>query len=294
MLVKKLNSYEVVLARGERLLESANISEFKNDAWLLFEHVFNVPRAMYFIKKEQNAEPELQDKYFSYIDMRCKRIPLQHITGYQEFMGLDFKVNEHTLIPRQDTEVLVEEALDTINKYKMATNKDEIKVLDMCTGSGCIAISVASIAENVDVFAVDLSKEALNVAKENAENNNVSNIKFVQSDLFKLIKEETFDIIISNPPYIRTKDIEELMPEVRNYEPMSALDGFEDGLYFYRNITLEASRCLESGGYLLYEIGFDQADDVKKIMYDNGFLNVKVIEDLAGLNRVVIGRKDMY
>ncbi len=294
MSVSRLDSYETILTRGEKLLESKGIMDFRNDAWLLFEHVFKVSRAMYFIKKDEIADSSLSDEYFRYIDIRCKHIPLQHITGHQEFMGFDFKVNKYTLIPRQDTEVLVEEALKVLGKYRILYDKNTIRVLDMCTGSGCIAISIAAMAEKVDVVAVDLSKKALEIAKENAIANSISNIKFIESNLFESLKDETFDIIISNPPYIKSKDIEELMPEVRDNEPVSALDGFEDGLYFYRNITLEASRCLEVGGYLLYEIGFDQAEDVKEIMKDNGFLELKVIKDLAGLNRVVIGRKDMY
>ena len=205
-------------------------------------------------------------------------------------MGIDFKVNENTLIPRQDTEALVETVLEEAKVYRKESGKKTLKILDMCTGSGCIGISVGKLLDNVHITAVDISKEALKVAKENAIINNLNNIKFIESDLFDKLNEEKYDIIVSNPPYIRTSDIYELMEEVRNFEPMSALDGEADGLLFYKKITQNSNNYLEPSGYLLYEIGFDQGKDVEDIMITNGFKDIRIIKDLSGLDRVVKGK----
>lgn len=280
--------YREILLAGEERLASADIVDSKNDAWLLFEYIFNIPRHKYFMISADECEKEmLMEDYFRVIDVRAGHIPLQHITKTQDFMGMTFKVNEHVLIPRQDTEVLVEKALSVM--------KDGDKVLDMCTGSGCIAISIAKL-KNVDVTAVDISSEALKVSRENADNLGASNVKFIESNLFEKIKEDStskkcnkYDIIVSNPPYIKSLDIEDLMIEVKEHEPRLALDGDEDGLRFYRTITEEAKDFLKPGGYLLYEIGCDQGDDLRNIMEENGFTDIEIIKDLAGLDRVCLG-----
>ncbi len=281
--------YREILSAGEEKLALQNIADSKNDAWLLFEHIFNIPRHKYFmISVDECSDEKLVEDYFRVIDIRASHIPLQHITKTQDFMGMTYKVNEHVLIPRQDTEVLVEKALAVMN--------DGDKVLDMCTGSGCIAISIGKL-KNVDVTAVDISPKALEVARENAANLDASNVKFIESNLFEKIKEDStskncnkYDIIVSNPPYIKSLDIEDLMIEVKEHEPRLALDGDEDGLKFYRTITEESKDFLKSGGYLIYEIGCDQGDDLRNIMEENGFTNIEIIKDLAGLDRVCIGQ----
>ena len=281
--------YREILLKAEEKLASENIADSKNDAWLLFEYIFDIPRHKYFmISSDECSDEKLIRDYFEVIDVRASHIPLQHITKTQDFMGMTFNVNEHVLIPRQDTEVLVEKALSVM--------KDGDKVLDMCTGSGCIAISIGKL-KNVDVTAVDISSEALKVARGNADKLGASNVKFIESNLFEKIKEDStsknckkYDIIVSNPPYIKSLDIEELMVEVKEHEPRLALDGDEDGLKFYRAITKETKDFLNDGGYLMYEIGCDQGDDLRKIMEENGFTNIEIIKDLAGLDRVCAGQ----
>jgi len=218
-------------------------------------------------------------EYESVLNKRAEHVPLQYITGEQEFMGIPFHVNDAVLIPRQDTETLVEEALKVI--------RPGMKVLDMCTGSGCILISILKNVVDVTGFGYDISKQAINVAKENAKLNNV-NATFERSDLFDDVSD-TFDVIVSNPPYIPTDVIGGLMPEVAVYEPMQALDGKEDGLHFYRRIVADASKYLNPEGKLLFEIGHDQGESVSSLMKEAGYKDVRVVKDLAGNDRVVIG-----
>ena len=282
--------YREILLKGEERLASLNIADSKNDAWLLFEYIFDMPRHKYFMDANMEClDEKLVEDYLQVVELRGNHIPLQHITKTQDFMGMTFRVNENVLIPRQDTEVLVEKALSVV--------KAGDQVLDMCTGSGCIAISIAKL-KNVSVTAVDISPKALEVAKVNADNLDASNVKFVESNLFEKLKEDStsknckkYDIIVSNPPYIKSLDVEDLMIEVKDHEPRLALDGDEDGLKFYRTITMEAKEFLKSGGYLMYEIGCDQAEDLRVIMEENGFKDIEIIKDLAGLDRVCVGIK---
>ena len=224
--------------------------------------------------------------YFDLISKRMKHIPLQHLTGEQDFMGLTFTVNEHVLIPRQDTECLVEIVLKHLH--------DGMRILDMCTGSGCIVISLLHYSNDCQGVGVDLSEEALKVPTHNASvlgNNGIADkmdVTFVQSNLFEKV-DGKFDIIVSNPPYIKTEVIDTLMPEVKDFEPMMALDGTEDGLYFYRKIILDAKKHLNRGGQLFFEIGYDQGKEVSDLMCEAGYVNVEVAKDLAGLDRVVYG-----
>lgn len=294
-------TYRDILLKAEKILCNSGIDEAKNDAWLLFEYVFKMARHEYFMKMNDTITDNicLNDKYIKCVERRASHVPLQYITGCQEFMGYNFSVNESVLIPRQDTEILVERALEALKSM----NVSEVNFLDMCTGSGCIAISLYLKAvqhgiKSVKCTAVDISKEALLVAKNNAIANGAGNIEFVHSNLFEQFGKNSdcgnrikYDMIVSNPPYIRSKDIEGLMPEVKNYEPRMALDGTEDGLLFYRTITEESVRYIKEGGILLYEIGCDQGEDVKNIMEQNGYKCVSVIKDLAGLDRIVSGKR---
>lgn len=276
------------IKKGIELLESAKVPDASIDAWLLAEHVFGVTRQKYFMKPDITAGKEESDKYFELIDKRCSRIPLQHLTGTQEFMGFTFKVNENVLIPRQDTEVLVEKAVE-FTEHLQKGKSEPLKILDMCTGSGCIAISLAKLLKNVRVYAVDLSEKALAMAKENAQMLE-ADVEFIHSDLFAKI-EGKYDIIISNPPYIRKAVIETLMEEVKNHEPIMALDGEEDGLAFYRKISEEAVDFLDENGIILYEIGHDQGESVPVILERYKFEDIAVYKDLSGNDRVVTARK---
>lgn len=283
-------TYGELVTLGEQKLKEANINDSKIDAFLLFEHIFGISKSKYLLIKYDEIREELRDKLDEFdekLQLRCLHIPLQHITGIQEFMGMDFVVNKNVLIPRQDTEILVENAVLTITEE---IEKENPRLLDMCTGSGCIAISLTKICKLQNTIAVDYSNAALEVAKENNQKHSTQ-INFINSDLFTSLNGEMFDIIVSNPPYIRTEDIRELMPEVKDFEPIMALDGTSDGLEFYRKITKESKKHLNDGGFLLYEIGFDQGKDVKSIMKDNGFDNIEIIKDLSGLDRVVKGHK---
>ena len=291
--MNNLSSYSDLKRYGENILRDAGVFEFENDALLSILRVFNIDRAYLFLHMNDeltDKEDEIKE-YLDIIDKRSKRIPLQHIFGTCDFYGYEFNVNENVLIPRMDTEVLVEKTLETIKKS--SKEKNQIRILDMCTGSGCIAITLYKELEKLgykaEVDAVDVSEKALEVAISNANKNNAK-IGFILSDLFEYVNRDKYDIIVSNPPYIRTKDIEDLDIEVKAYDPMLALDGSEDGLKFYRNITDNAKEHMTDDGYLLYEIGFDQGEDVKKIMLKNDFKEIEIIKDLAGLDRVVVGR----
>lgn len=268
---------DVVYKTSVAKLEAAGVMDASMDAWLLLEYVTGMDRTRFFMEKQMEMPEAQKLEYDRLIEKRAERIPVQHLTGMQEFMGLNFKVNEHVLVPRQDTEVLVEEGLKRC--------RPEMQVLDMCTGSGCIAISIAKLSK-AQVTAVDISPDALQVARANGKANEVM-VDWRESNLFEKVPE-TYQMIISNPPYIRSAVIETLSPEVREHEPMLALDGAEDGLYFYKEITKQATEHLTDGGWLLYEIGHDQGEDVKAIMLE-AFSEVTVIKDLAGLNRVVVG-----
>ena len=277
---------------GTEKLEKAGIREAKLDAWYLLEYKTGISRAVFLADPDREVEEEKAESYQKDICTRARRIPLQHITGEQEFMGLNFKVNENVLVPRQDTEILVEEALKRI--------RPDMQILDMCTGSGCILLSLLMERQDASGTGVDVSEGALTVAKQNRMHLQLENrAEFVQSDLFSGDYFEKnsgntaveYDMLISNPPYIPSGDIPGLMEEVRSHDPVLALDGKEDGLFFYREITAQAGKYLRAGGWLMYEIGCDQGESVPEIMKANDFVNVEVIQDLSGLDRVVIGQK---
>lgn len=278
---------DLLLTEGVKVLTEAGIEEATLDArYLLFE-VFHTDMTHFLLDRGRviSEDDQVLDQVKQYrlmIEKRSQRIPLQHITGSREFMGLEFYVNEHVLIPRQDTETLVELILKDYKGRKPV-------ILDMCTGSGCIAISLSKIGGFDDVAAVDLSKEALKVAKRNADVLlGPGRITLIESDLFQAIEPKSrFDIIVSNPPYIPTEIIKELQPEVRNFEPMLALDGREDGLFFYRQLVSEGRRFLNPGGSIYFEIGYDQAESVSALLEDAGFAEIRVVKDAAELDRVV-------
>ena len=278
-------TYSELFEKSVNQLKNASIEEASSDVTLLFDYILGVDRAFMFMNGNDTVPDDACDKLLNAVSIREKRVPLQHITGFQNFMGLEFKVSKDVLVPRFDTECLVEEAM-------LVTN-DNDKVLDICTGSGCIIISLMNYKNGIEGYGVDISKEALNLANENAERLCKPDNKpqFILSDLFEGVNHTDFDVIVSNPPYIKTSDIETLMSEVKDYDPYIALDGGEDGLLFYREIALKAPDYLKKGGYLLVEIGFDEGDAVKELLIQNGFDCVKIIKDLAGWDRVVSGRK---
>ncbi len=272
-----------IIKKAQNTLEAAGIADSQVDSWLLAEFVFGITRVKYYANMQMTVDGRSAEKYNELVNQRAGHIPLQHIIGTQEFMGLTFKVNENVLIPRQDTELLVENVVDYLGN-------DERTVLDMCTGSGCIAVSIDRLSKDSKVTAVDISEKALEVAQENNRLNN-ANVTFIQSDLFTNVTGK-YDIIVSNPPYIRTDEIPKLMEEVKSHEPVMALDGMEDGLYFYKKICGEASDYLNDNGKIFFEIGYDQGDDVSEILRQNRFCNIEVLKDLSGNDRVVIARKE--
>ena len=274
-----MRTLENALQAGRLMLKEKNIVDGDLDAWYLLSYFFGITRAKYFSESSMEITTEQYNEYLKLVEKRSMHIPLQYITGEQEFMGLRFLVSKDVLIPRQDTEILVQEVM----KVSKGAH-----VLDLCTGSGCIIISLSKLGNIISGIGVDISDAALKIAKENADYNK-ADVTFIQSDLFANVNG-TFDIIVSNPPYIPTKDILDLMDEVKEHEPFIALDGKEDGLYFYRLIINELSHYLKHGGYIFFEIGYDQGEDIKSLLSEAGVVDVEVIKDLAGLDRVVKGR----
>ena len=325
---------------GEAYLQGCGICDAAADAWLLFEFVTGMSRAHFLAERGALAQQAAAARYRDLLLRRGAHIPLQHLTGEQEFMGFPFYVNEHVLIPRQDTETLVEEALKRLpiaKRFEMAAapcRRTQVRgryfsrppiakrfemaaatcrrtkvrgryfrVLDLCTGSGCIAVSLAKLGPDgaesqipeeaghvgVQIDATDISEAALAVARRNAKRNHAA-VRLIQGDLFENVSGP-YDMIVSNPPYIRTGVIAELDEEVRLHEPQLALDGHKDGLYFYRRIAGESGAYLKDGGFLLLEIGYDQSEAVEALLREAGFEEIRTVKDLAGLDRVVCARK---
>lgn len=285
-----ITTYQDLLAWGSGQLAGAGVPEADLDAWYLFSEAFGISRAVYFLDQvrpvdiSQDNLRKKVEQFRQWIDRRKERIPLQYILGSQEFMGYVFQVNEHVLIPRQDTEILVEEILADCKRQK----SKGLSALDMCTGSGCIAISLKLLGNDCfsKILAVDLSEEALRTAGDNAKRLGAE-IIFLHSDLFFNVPRESVDILVSNPPYIPKETIDTLMPEVRDYEPRMALEASDNGLYFYRRLAGEGFDYVKPGGWIYVEIGFDQAEAVSGIFRDNGFTQIQVKKDLAGLDRIV-------
>ncbi len=261
---------------GKSRLAECQVPDADWDAWLLLEYVTGMKRVEYLLCQTDIMDRAAEDRYQFLIQQREKRIPLQHITGEVEFMGLSFSVDQNVLIPRQDTEILVELALPVVKGRR---------VLDVCTGSGCIAIALQKLGDPAVCHGVDLSPRALAVAQKNCEQLDAE-VRFWQSDLFAQV-EESYDVITSNPPYIASAVIPELMPEVREHEPVMALDGGADGCQFYRRLAVEAGKYLREDGQLYLEIGYDQGKTVASLLQENGFDEIQVHPDLAGHDRVV-------
>lgn len=279
----------------QALLESGDVPEPVTDTWYLLEHTTGRTKADFFMDPDLEISPEVAEETLELAEKRKQRIPLQYLLGSWEFMGYEFRVNESVLIPRQDTEILVEEAVSRI--------KSGDRVLDLCTGSGCILVSVLKYAAehgktDLSGLGTDLSEKALDVAKANAKEllaeeaeKGLVQTSFCRGDLWDAT-DGTFDLILSNPPYIATAEIESLQEEVKTYDPYQALDGGADGLDFYRRIASDAGTYLKPGGILILEIGYDQGKAVSGLLKDAGFSGVCVKKDLAGLDRVVTGVYD--
>ena len=297
-----------VYKEGVGRLTEAGIGEAKREAAILLEEACNVNRNTLYSHPEREVGVEEYSIYVNHIKERCKRVPIQHILGKQNFMGMEFYVNKSVLVPRPDTEFVVECILEHLH--------DGMKILDLCTGSGCIALSLLRYSNHCSALATDLSEEALAVAYRNAEvllkrdpeqgrdyetrirKTEVAEplgedeLQLLCSDLWdKIGPDLTFDRIVSNPPYIATAVIEDLEPEVKDYDPRMALDGGEDGLSFYRRIVKEAQAHLTGGGEICFEIGFDQAGAVRKLLEEENFKDITVRKDYAGQDRMVCGRK---
>ena len=277
-----MKTYKDALEYGKQRLLECEIEDANLDAWLLLEYVSGISRSWYFVHEDEEISENDIEEYQILIEQRGKHIPLQQLTKEAYFYGMKFFVNENVLIPRQDTEVLVEQVLS------LSKGKENLKLLDMCTGSGCILLALLANLKQASGTGVDLSEKALEVAQRNGEELGIE-ISWVQSDLFDKVSG-SYDIIVSNPPYIETSVIEGMMDEVKLYEPRMALDGTEDGLFFYREITMQAGKYLKNNGILAFEIGYNQGKAVSEFMKENGYEEVQVLQDLAGLDRVVTGR----
>lgn len=283
-------NYSKAIQNGTQKLSAAGISEAALDARLLLEFITGHDRNTLLAHPETAVSDEDIERYEELLEKRALHIPLQHLTGSCEFMGIDLAVNGHVLIPRQDSECLVEEAMRYV--------QDGSDILDLCTGSGCLLLSLMHYKNGCRGTGVDISADALAVARQNADaleaagGLNGGTARFIEGDLYDALEKEDrkYDVIISNPPYIRADVIPTLMPEVRDHEPHIALDGGADGLVFYRRIAGSARQYLGKGGMIFLEIGFDQAEDVSTILADAGFRDIEVVKDYSGNDRVVLAK----
>ena len=318
-----------VLTNIRERLQNAGIEDFEYESWAFLDWKLHIDRAEFYMNPDGKVKEELLEELERVLKQREQRVPLQYLMGKCEFMGYDFYVDERVLIPRQDTECLVELAVESIREKKVKLGQEyseadhgenvskentvkydenygmqhyekcgvdnkkperkstKVKVLDLCTGSGCIGISVAKLCSDTEVTLADISEGALSVAKKNADNLS-ADVTLIRGNLFENI-EGRFDYILSNPPYIPSEVIEGLMPEVKEHEPRLALDGEADGLSFYRKIINEAPDYLNPEGRIYFEIGAEQGKDLIRLMDERGFYEVKVHKDLAGLDRIVTG-----
>ena len=272
-----MSTYASALRYGKKYLADRQIENSGGDAWYLMEYVWGIDRNYYFLHSDDIIEQKDEERYRDLLQKRGSHIPLQHLTGTCDFMGLTFQVNDQVLIPRQDTETLVESALSRL--------KEGDRALDLCTGSGCIILSLEKLAPGIRGLGADISAAALAVAKRNRDSLGLES-DFCISDLFEGI-EGVFDMIVSNPPYIASGKIPGLMEEVRGFEPLLALDGGADGLDFYRRIVKDARDFLKPGGWLGLEIGYDQREAVEELLRRQGFIRTETLQDLAGLDRTV-------
>lgn len=280
-----MNIKDIIVEYSRQLEEISDTPRLDVEI-LLQKALGDVDRLYIHLNLQKELSKEQENIFLGFIEDRLKGRPIAYIVNNREFMGLDFYVEEGVLIPRPDTEVLVEEIIE------LCKDRGNMDILDIGTGSGAITVSIAKYIEKSNVTSVDISEIALEIGERNAKNNGVyEKIRFIKSDLFDNIKSEKiqFDIIVSNPPYIKKKDIEDLHIQVKDYEPYNALEGGVDGLDFYRKITEESKEYLKLGGILAYEVGYDQAEEVMKIMQNNGYNKIYTKKDLQGIDRVVIG-----
>lgn len=276
-----------ILSKSIQYLKRFGVENARIDAEYIFAYVLNVKRNALMLNFNREIAEEEKEKIREFLIRRGKkREPLQYILKEWEFYGLPFVVDKGVLIPRQDTEILVEEC-----KF-LLEGIENPKILDIGTGSGAIAVTLAKLYPNAKVIGVDISPEALEIAKKNKELNNINNVEFLLSDIFEKISDKDFDLIVSNPPYISIDEYEELMPEVKNYEPKLALTDNEDGYYFYKKISKEAVEYLRKGGYLAFEIGYNQGEEVSKILNKDGYEVKGIIRDYGDNQRVVVSRKE--
>ena len=274
-------SLRELLLWGQRTLEQEGIQDAPTDAWYCLEYICGISRACYYARPDAIIEDSKEEKYRELIEKRAAHIPLQQLLGEACFCGSSFYVNEHVLIPRQDTEVLVEEAKRRVQSGDA--------VLDLCTGSGCVLLALMKACPGIAGTGTDISPEALAVARKNGERLGLK-VRWIQSDLFEQV-EGVFQLITANPPYIASGVIPTLMEEVRDHEPLGALDGGPDGLDFYRKIVAQAGGRLTEGGWLCLEIGYDQGGALQELLEAAGYENIEIIRDLAGLDRVAVGQK---
>lgn len=291
-------SVKEILNIGQRQLMDSHIADAAIDSKLLYCYLMHVTSAQLILEYQKTLPDSLCDAYFKLLDQRSQGVPLQYITGSQDFMGFEFTVNEHVLIPRQDTETLVEDALGIIRENKLRgepflkKKKKDWEILDLCCGSGAIGLSIAKLCQNVKMTCSDISGQALEVARKNAEKLGLSKVNFQEGNLLEPFKgrfrNRKFDMIISNPPYIKSSVIPTLQTEVRDHEPMIALDGGESGLDFYRPIVADAADCLKKQGILMFEIGHDQREAVSGLIEETQrFDQITALQDLAGRDRII-------
>jgi len=269
-----------LLKTAEKLLKSKGLSDPKSDAEVLLSFVLRTKRSKLPLLRNQKPSNKQILQYKDYVLKRSNREPTAYIIGFAGFMGFEFKVDKNVLIPRSETELLVEIAL------KIAKEENKKSVLDLCTGSGCIAVSLAKLGVFEDIVASDISVNALAIAKENAQINNASNTKFIESDVFEKISDCKVDMIVSNPPYVTESEYADLDTELK-FEPKNALTAQDDGLFFYKEIVANASKYLNSGGYILLELNSNKAEDIRQIFLDNKYADIEVINDYSGLPRIL-------
>ena len=276
-----------LLSKSIQYLKKYNVENARLDAEYIFAYVLGVKRISLMLNFDEEISEENKNLIRQYIVRRGKyREPLQYIVKEWEFYGYPIKVDGRVLIPRQDTEILVEQCIFLMKE------KENPKILDIGTGSGAISIALAKELPESEVLGLDVSDDALKMAVINRELNNVSNLKFLKSDVFQHVREKNYDLIVSNPPYIPVEEYNELMPEVKEYEPRMALTDGGDGYYFYKKISEESVNYLKNGGYLAFEVGYNQSETVSQLMEKNGFQIIGRVADYGGIERVIIGRKE--
>lgn len=276
-----------LLRKSIEYLKNNNVIDARLDGEYIFAHVLGVTRATLTLNFHRKITEEEKEKIKKMLISRGKnKRPLQYILGEWEFYGYPFKVDERVLIPRADTEILVEQCKFILNE------QENPKVLDIGTGSGAISITLGKEVKKAQILGLDISEDAITVAEENKKLNKVENVRFLKSDIFSNVVDKDYTLIVSNPPYIPMEEYNTLMPEVKNHEPLGALTDKGDGYYFYKTISREGKNYLINGGFLAFEVGYNQAEQVSKFMEEDGYDIVAIVKDYGGIDRVVIGRKN--